>query len=242
MHSRVCFETEWFVKMETMRSFPLVVVVLILCCVAHASAWAQQIQPDLAHGIGQSKGRLQLGVAPATLNFGNVTVGLSATLSATLTASNGSVTISSDQSTSSEFTLLGLNLPVTIPAGQSIQIKVRFTPNASGTASAKAGFISNAKNSPTVEQLSGTGVAQASHSASLSWNPGDGSAVGYNLYRGTVSGGPYQKINTALDASTNYTDNTVVSGATYYYVTTEVNATGQESAYSNVAPAVIPSP
>ena len=228
--------------METMRSFPLVVVVLILCCVAHASAWAQQIQPDLAHGIGQSKGRLQLGVAPATLNFGNVTVGLSATLSATLTASNGSVTISSDQSTSSEFTLLGLTLPVTIPAGQSIQIKVLFKPNTSGTASAKAGFISNAKNSPTVEQLSGTGVAQASHSASLSWNPGDGSAVGYNLYRGTVSGGPYQKVNTALDASTNYTDNTVVSGATYYYVTTEVNATGQESAYSNVAQAVIPSP
>jgi fibronectin type 3 domain-containing protein len=47
-------------------------------------------------------------------------------------------------------------------------------------------------------------------------------------------------INTALDASTNYTDDTVVSGATYYYVTTAVNAEGQESAYSNEVQAVIP--
>jgi hypothetical protein len=38
----------------------------------------------------------QLGVTPATLNFGNVTLGSSASLPATLTASNYAVTISSD--------------------------------------------------------------------------------------------------------------------------------------------------
>jgi hypothetical protein len=184
----------------------------------------------------------QLGVTPATLNFGNVTVGSSAGLQATLTASNAAVTVSSDQSTSSEFAILGLNLPVTISAGQSIPVTVQFTPNASGTASGQAGFIGNAVNSPTVEQLTGTGVAQISHNVTLSWNPGDGNAVGYNVYRGTAQGGPYQEINTALDASTNYTDSTVVSGATYYYVATEVNAQGQESAYSNVGQAVIPNP
>jgi hypothetical protein len=32
----------------------------------------------------------------------------------------------------------------------------------------------------------------------------------------------------------------VVSGATYYYVTTEVNAQGQESSYSNEVEAAIP--
>ena len=90
--------------------------------------------------------------------------------------------------------------------------------------------------------MTGTGVAQISHNVTLSWNPGDGNAVGYNVYRGTAQGGPYQEINTALDASTNYTDSTVVSGATYYYVATEVNAQGQESAYSNVGQAVIPNP
>jgi Abnormal spindle-like microcephaly-assoc'd, ASPM-SPD-2-Hydin len=192
-------------------------------------------------GTGVSSGP-ELGVTPATLSFGNVTVGSSASLQATLTASNAAVTISSDQSTSSEFAILGLNLPVTVPAGKSIPVIIQFTPNASGTASGKGGFISNAVNSPTVEELTGTGVGKGSHTVDLSWNPGDGNAVGYNVYRGTAKAGPFQEINTALDPSTNYTDNTVVSGATYYYVATEVNAQGQESAYSNEVKAVIPNP
>jgi hypothetical protein len=192
-------------------------------------------------GFGEVTMNPNLAVSPATLSFGNVTVGSSASLEATLTASYAAVTISSDGSTSSEF-LLALNLPVTIPAGQSIQVTVKFKPNASGTASGKAGFISNASDSPTVELLTGTGVASFSHYVDLSWDSGGGQPVGYNVYRGTVSGGPYTMINTSLDSSTNYTDSTVVSGTTYYYVTTEVNAKGQESAYSNIAKAVIPNP
>jgi hypothetical protein len=192
-------------------------------------------------GFGEVTVNPKLAVSPATLSFGNVTVGSSASLEATLTASSAAVTISSDGSTSSEF-LLALKLPVTIPAGQSIQVTVQFKPNASGTASGKAGFISNASDSPTVELLTGTGVAPLSHSVDLSWDSGGGQPVGYNVYRRTVSGGPYTMINTSLDSSTNYTDSTVVSGTTYYYVTTEVNAQGQESAYSNVAKAAIPSP
>lgn len=192
------------------------------------------------HGAGFYPGSTELTVSPATLNFGKVTVGSSATLQATLTASNGAVTVSSDQSTSSEFTILGLTLPLTISAGQSISFTVQFTPNASGTASAKAGFYSNAQDSPTVEQLTGQGVAQGSHSVYLSWEPGVRNAVGYNIFRGSAQGGPFEQINTALDASTNYTDFNVVSGNTYYYVATEVNSQGQESGYSNVAQAVIP--
>jgi fibronectin type 3 domain-containing protein len=66
--------------------------------------------------------------------------------------------------------------------------------------------------------------------------------VGYNVYRGGVSGGPYSKIDTSLDANTNYTDNQVVAGQTYYYVTTAVDGNGVESGYSNQAQAVIPTP
>ena len=102
------------------------------------------------HGTGFYPNTSQLKVAPATLNFGNVTVGSSTSLQATLTASNGSVTISSDQSTSSEFAILNLNLPVTISAGRSVPVTIQFTPNASGTASAKAGFTSNADRKSVV--------------------------------------------------------------------------------------------
>jgi ASPM-SPD-2-Hydin domain-containing protein len=183
-----------------------------------------------------------LTVFPSNLDFGNVTVGQSATLSAALTASNGNVTISSDQVTSPEFSIHGLSLPVTISSGHSVQVKIRFTPKQSGTAPAKAGYFSNAVVSPGVQQLTGTGVAPSAHSASLTWQEADPSVVGFNIYRGKTHGGPYQQINTALEASTNYTDYTVVAGITYYYVTTAVNGSGKQSAYSNETKAVIPSP
>jgi hypothetical protein len=181
-----------------------------------------------------------LTVSPSTLDFGNVTVGQSATLSTTLAASNGNVTISSDQVTSPEFSIHGLSLPVTILSGHSIQARIRFTPKQSGTAPAKAGYFSNAVVSPGVEQLTGTGVAPSAHSAGLTWQETDPSVVGYNIYRGQMHGGPYQQINTALEASTNYTDYTVVAGNTYYYVTTAVDGAGRQSAYSNETKAVIP--
>lgn len=182
----------------------------------------------------------QLGISPSSLNFGNVTVGSSAKLQTTLTASNGSVTISSDPSNSSEFSVVGLAVPTTIAAGQTLKVTLQFTPNASGTASSTMGFLSNAANSPAVENVSGTGVTQAAHYVSLSWKPGDSKAVGYNIYRGAAKAGPFAAINTALDASTTYTDNTVAASQTYYYATTEVNSQGQESAYSNIIQAVIP--
>jgi len=62
------------------------------------------------------------------------------------------------------------------------------------------------------------------------------------VYRGTVSGGPYLKINSALDTSMSYSDSTVQSGQTYYYVTTAVDSTGVESSYSNQVQVVVPFP
>ncbi len=65
--------------------------------------------------------------------------------------------------------------------------------------------------------------------------------MGYNVYRGLISGGPYQRINSQLEPATNYTDSTVQSGITYFYVVTAVDATS-ESGYSPEVAAAIPSP
>jgi fibronectin type 3 domain-containing protein len=89
--------------------------------------------------------------------------------------------------------------------------------------------------------MTGTGTAPVQHIVDLTWNP-SADAAGYNVYRGTVTGGPYAMINPSLDGTTAYTDNTVVSGQTYYYVTTAVDASGHESGYSNQTQAVIPNP
>jgi hypothetical protein len=190
-------------------------------------------------GTGTAAG--QVAVSPTSLSFGNVAVGSNSALSGKLTASGASVAIASASVNSSEFVLSGISLPATLAAGQSTPFTVTFTPGASGAASASLSFTSNAANSPAVQTMTGTGTAAVEHTVDLTWNAST-NAVGYNIYRSSVSGGPYSMINTALDSTTAYTDSTVVSGQTYYYVATAVNSESQESVYSDQATAVIPSP
>ena len=193
-------------------------------------------------GTGASANAPSLGALPLSLNFGNVTVGSSAGLPLTLSALNGAVRVASVQLNSSEFTLRGLGLPKAIAAGQSVVVTIVFTPNASGAASAGLALVSDAANSPNTVPLSGVGVAASPHSVDLSWNPSKAVVIGYNVYRGGAKGGPYAQINPVLNASTNYTDNAVSAGATYYYVVTAADANDVQSANSNEVKVAIPSP
>jgi hypothetical protein len=176
------------------------------------------------------------------MNLGSVVVGQSQSSSGTLSASGSDVTVTSGTSSSGEFTLSGISFPLTITAGQNASFTVTFAPQSSGSASGTISFASNASNSPTVESVSGTGTAAQAHSVDLSWTASTSVVIGYNVYRGGTHGGPYSKINSTVDANTAYTDATVQSGATYYYVATAVDSSGGESAYSNEVQAVIPNP
>jgi hypothetical protein len=192
-------------------------------------------------GTGTAQGQLSL--APPSLSFGNVVVGANGSLSGTLGATGSSVTISAESINSNEFALSGISLPATLSAGQTTSFTVTFKPAASGTASATLSFSSDAANSPTTQTLIGNGTAASQHSVTLSWDASASSdVVGYNVYRGGVSRGPYSRINSALEAGTIYTDNNVTAGQTYYYVTTAVDGSGNESSYSNQTQAVIPAP
>ena len=208
-----------------------------LAIVSNAS---NQALPIALSGTGISGG--QLTSSATVLDFGSVTVGTSKNLTATLTATSSNVTISSATSTSPEFRLSGLSFPKTITGGQSASFTLTFTPQSSGAASGSISLISNATNAPTVETLTGSGTTTPLHDVSLFWNPSPSLVMGYNVYRSTTSGGPYTRINPALDGSTSYNDSSVKGGITYYYVNTAVDASGVESKYSNQLQAVIPSP
>jgi hypothetical protein len=183
----------------------------------------------------------QLSLSPTSLSFGTVVVGANGSLNGTLGATGSSVTISSASINSNEFVLSGISLPTTLTAGQTTSFTVTFEPATAGTASSTLSFSSDAAYSPTKQALTGNGTGAPQHTVDLSWNASTGpGVVGYNVYRGSVSGGPYSKMNSALEASTTYIDNTVSTGQTYYYVTTAVDGSGKESGYSNQAQAVIP--
>jgi len=189
-------------------------------------------------GTGTAQG--QLTVTPTGADFGSVTVGTSKSQTGTLTASVSSVAVSSASLTSSEFSISGITLPLTIAAGKSVPFTLTFIPQTSGSASATGSFTSNASN-VAAESLTGTGTAPPQHSVDLTWNEAS-TVVGYNVYRGNQSSGPYTKVNSMLYASTTYTDSSIQAGQTYYYVTTAVDSSGAESGYSSEVRALVPSP
>jgi hypothetical protein len=185
---------------------------------------------------------LTLGISPASLSFGNVTTNTSSSSqNVTITdTGNANVTISQITLNGSAYSMTGGSAPVTLSPSQNLILTSRFSPTVAGSVSGSISMVSNASGSPATVSLSGTGVVPVQHSVALTWNASTSTVSGYNVYRGTVSGGPYTKINSSLVTILTYSDLTVQSGTTYYYVTTAVDSSANESVDSNGASAPIP--
>ena len=74
------------------------------------------------------------------------------------------------------------------------------------------------------------------HAVILQWTASvSTNVVGYNVYRGAASGGPYTKLAVSPVNALFYVDTTIASGQKYYYVATAIDSGGEESVYSNQA-------
>jgi hypothetical protein len=185
--------------------------------------------------------KVQLSPSPTTVSFGDVTVGSGSTKNVMLVnTGNTGVTITDVSVAGTGFVASG-GTNVTLAPNQSTNIAVSFDPKAVGGVQ---GTLSIASNAPPLQiTLTGQGTGQSvQHSVSLMWSPSSPSVVGYNVYRGTVSGGPYGKLNASPDPNTSYTDHSVLSGNTYYYVVTSAGTNNLESAYSIEVSVAIPTP
>ena len=99
---------------------------------------------------------------PATLTFGDVTVGHSLALSAVVSNTGASsVTISQVQISGSAFAESGIGAPLTLSPGTKATISVRFTPTAAGTANGTLTVTSNASDAALTIALSGAGTTTA---------------------------------------------------------------------------------
>jgi fibronectin type 3 domain-containing protein len=192
-------------------------------------------------GLATTASAQQLDCQPCRHGFGKVQTGSSRSFNVNLTNSGKrSLKITADAVQGSEFAVGTFPLPVTLKPGKSVQLPLIFTPTSGGRVTGSVTLTNTGQDSQLEIKLAGTGVEQGSHSVSLSWQPGDQNAVGFNVYRATTNGGPYTRLNSSLDPSPSYVDTTVQSGTTYYYAATEIDGQGQESAYSNIAEATIP--
>ncbi|MEP6539622.1 MAG: DUF2012 domain-containing protein [Bryobacteraceae bacterium] len=143
----------------------------------------------------------------------------------------GSASGSVNTDTSGNFSFSGL------PNGSYV-----ITPSQSGyTFSPVSAAVTILGASQSSVNFTATAVP-VSHSVTLTWTMSTSPSItGYNVYRGTVAGGPYTKMNSSPVSTTSYLDSSVTAGATYFYVSTTVQS-ATESSYSNQAAAVVPTP
>jgi hypothetical protein len=223
-----------------MRSLPLYLLVfaavLLSGCAGLTAAGNTSSQKNQSTSL--------LNASTKNLNLGNVPIGNSNVLGVTLTnAGNSNVSISNVSVSGSGFTASGLSAGLTLTPGQTATLNVTLAPAATGGVSGSVTVVSNASNSPAVVTLSGAGIAATvQHSVALSWSSSSSPVIGYFVYRGAISAGPYSKLNSSADPATSYTDTSVRGGQTYVYVVTAVDAIGIESGYSIPVSATIPSP
>ncbi len=180
----------------------------------------------------------QLIASTSSLNFGNLGVAATNSMSATLTNTGSyAVHITGVSVSGAGFAISGVASGLTIEPGQAATLVVVFSPVAIGNATGSISVSSDAVNPAISISLQGTGT----HSVALSWFPGDFSPVFYyNVYRASVSGGPYTLVNSFPVTTTQYVDTTVQSGQTYFYVVTTVNEDLIESAFSIEISVTIP--
>jgi hypothetical protein len=107
----------------------------------------------------------------------------------------------------------------------------RVTAVNSATESALSAEVSAAGPPAPPSGLSGS---TAETNIKLGWTQSATPSIGGNrVYRATSANGPFSLV-ASLAPSTNYMDNKVQRGTTYFYAVTAVSASGSESAYSNI--------
>jgi Abnormal spindle-like microcephaly-assoc'd, ASPM-SPD-2-Hydin len=184
-----------------------------------------------------------LSATPSSLGFGTQVLNTPATQTTKIT-NTGTVAVAITQDTiaGSGFSV-GITTPINLNPSQSVNVPVVFNPGAAGTVNGSLLLMSNGSTVLSIP-LAGTGLAPQAHSVDIAWDPSTSATLqGYNVYRGTVSGGPYSKVSPTLTTSTLlFTDTTPVSGKQYFYVVTAVDTSGTESAASTQVAVTIPVP
>jgi hypothetical protein len=188
-------------------------------------------------------GAASLTATPSSVGFG--TEALNAPITQTVKITNtGSVAVAITQDTivGAGFTI-GITTPINLSPAQSVNVPVVFNPGVAGTVNGSFSLVSNGTTLLSVP-LSGTGLAPLAHSVDVTWDASiSATLLGYNVYRSTVSGGPYTKFSPTLSTTTLlFTDTTPVSGKQYFYVVTAVDTGGAESSASSEVAVTIPVP
>lgn len=212
------------------------------------------VSPDLnspvtvrLSGSGE-KPRPQLKLSTGSVNFGSHAVNSSAFQALTVTnTGNVKLKLDSISPIGSPFSVVGLTPGVSLAPDQRLDFQVWFRPSSGGTSSTTITIASADLGAPlrlavsgsANESSSGSPDPGATRTVTLAWNASSDSVSGYHVYRGSTSGGPYQRVNSHAISVLTYRDVEIEPGR-YFYVVTGTSSDGTESDYSNEVTVEIP--
>jgi HYDIN/CFA65/VesB-like, Ig-like domain len=234
-----------FLRLSNYRSVGRAVAIASLLAIALVVAGCASVTPKSASTQPGPVAALQ--VTPSSISFGNQTLQSTTTENVTIkNTGNINVTINGITVVGAGFGYSTLSPGSTLTPNQSVTFQVWFRPQVSGSAAGNISVLSSNLSTPASISVSGTGVTSAptspspvAHSVLLSWSPSASAVAGYRVYRDNGSG---LLALTSVIPDLAYTDTSVVSGSTYHYAVTAVDAAGAESTLSNEVTAVIPTP
>ena len=208
---------------------------------ATLSATAGNVTESYALQLSPSAPALTL--QSTSVSFGDVTLNTLSTQAVTLTSSGTApLTINAGMVTGTGFSISGISFPVTLNPSQTASLDIEFDPAVTGAATGTVTLTDNTSAGKATIALKGTGQA-ASYEVDLTWDAPRSSSdpvAGYDIYRAVSGSSSYQLLNSTIDVSTTYTDTTVVDGMAYQYYATSVDASGNQSAPSNIFSVTIP--
>ena len=182
-------------------------------------------------------------LSPSSLSFTNQPISLTSSTQIVTLTNGGSTAVSISSLTftgtnAADFAEVADTCGSSVAAGANCSISVDFTPSTASSESASLAIADNATGSPQTVSLSGSGI----HDVGLSWTPSTTSGVvGYNVYRGTTSGGESSTpLNSTPVTGATFTDQSVTAGTTYYYVVTAVGSNDTQSPASGESSTMVP--
>jgi hypothetical protein len=131
---------------------------VISISISGCAGYTTNASSNTGNGVGGSGGGV-LTASPASVSFGNVAVGSSATQSLTITnTGTGATTLSGFSISGGVFSVVGGNSSSSLNVGQSATVQVQYAPTTTAPASGTLTVTSNASNSSMAIGLSGTGM------------------------------------------------------------------------------------
>jgi hypothetical protein len=116
--------------------------------------------PKSSSSPQNTPGAATISVVPASVSFGSVALGGTASQSVTIANGGGSnLTVTQASTTAAGVTITGISLPLTVGAGKQATFDVVFSPKAAGTLSGVVSVMSDISSSPSTVSLSGVGMA-----------------------------------------------------------------------------------